>query len=178
MRVLICPASTHGATAEIGRKLADVLRRFGLDVDVAQPEHIRDLHRYDGFVLGSAIYRGTWKSEALALIDEHAEVIAASPTWLFSSGPITEDEPFQPLRPDEESKLMAATGAREHRLFGGRLEIDELSFTERWLARWVKARSGDARPWAEIEEWAIHIAADLMNDPHSGAAPTDESTST
>lgn len=178
MRVLICPASTHGATAEIGRRIADVLRRFGLDVDVAQPEHIRDLHRYDGFVLGSAIYGGRWKQEALTLIEEHAEVIAALPTWLFSSGPIMEDEPAQPLRPDEESKLMELTGAREHRLFGGRLDIDGLSFTERWLARWVKAKSGDARPWAEIEEWAIHIAALLVNDRQTGTASTDESTST
>jgi menaquinone-dependent protoporphyrinogen oxidase len=158
--------------------LADVLRRYGLDVDVAQPEHIKDLYRYDGFVLGSAIYRGKWKQEALDLIEEHSEVIAASPCWLFSSGPIMENEPSEPFRPDEEAKLMAATGAREHRLFGGKLDIDELSFTERWLARWVKAKSGDARPWVEIEEWAIRIAAELTSDELPRISPTDDSTST
>lgn len=176
MRVLICPASTHGATAEIGRRLADVLRRYGLDVDVAQPEHIKDLHRYSGFVLGSAIYRGKWKQEALDLIDEHTEVIAASRCWLFSSGPIMEGEPSEPFPPDEEAKLLAATGAREHRLFGGRLDIDELSFTERWLARWVKVKSGDARPWDEIEEWAIRIAAELTDCGLPDHATTDETT--
>lgn len=161
MRVLVSPASTHGATAEIGRAIAATLRRYGLDVDVAQPEHLHDLRPYSGFVLGSALYRGRWKAEALELLESHAELIGSKPCWLFSSGPIADDEPIEPLAPEEEERLMALTRAREHRLFGGRLDVDRLSAPERWVARWVKVASGDARPWKEIERWAISIAAEL-----------------
>ncbi len=164
MRVLVSPASTHGSTAEIGRAIAETLRRYGITVDVAQPEHIFDLRPYDGFVLGSAIYHGMWKSDAVDLITDHAEVIGATPCWLFSSGPIADDAPSEPLDPEQLDTLLTLTSAREHRLFGGRLDVDTLSFSERWLARWVRVPSGDARPWREIEAWATTIAAELIGD--------------
>lgn len=164
MRVLVCPASTHGGTAEIGRAISDTLRRYGITVDVAQPEHVFDLRPYDGFVLGSAIYRGRWKREAVDLITGHAEVIGATPCWLFSSGPIAEDAPVQPLDPEHLEMLLSTSNAREHRLFGGRLDVDALSFSERWLARWVRVPSGDARSWRDIEAWATTIAAELIGD--------------
>lgn len=163
MRVLVSAASTHGGTAEIGRRIATTLRRFGLDVDVAQPEHITNLHRYDGFVLGSAIYRGRWQNEATDLLEQHREMVSSRPCWLFSSGPIDEGVPAQPLRSGAVEELLAVTGAREHRLFGGRIDLDRLSAPERWLARWVRVRSGDARPWPEIDVWATEIAADLIS---------------
>ncbi len=166
MRVLVSPASTHGATAEIGRRIAETLRHHGLDVDVSQPEHITDLGRYDGFVLGSAIYRGRWKAEAADLLRDHAEIISSRPCWLFSSGPIDERSPLEPLRPELEAELLASSGAIEHRLFGGRLDVERLTQPERWLARWVKVREGDARPWAEIDQWAIGVAAALIAGPN------------
>lgn len=164
-RMLVIPASTHGATAEIGRSIATTLRRHGLDVDVAQPEHITDLHRYDAFVIGSAVYRGRWKSEARAFIEHHREAIRGKPCWLFSSGPVGDGLPQEPLDADEVPYLMATTGAKEHHMFGGRLDIDRLSFTERWLARWVGARNSDTREWPEIDEWAIEIAAIVIAGP-------------
>jgi len=165
MRVLVSAASTHGATAEIGRQMAETLRRYGIDVDVAQPDLITDLHRYDGFVIGSAIYRGRWKPEATTLLREHSEVIRSRPSWLFSSGPVEEGMPAQPMRPDEEATLLSISGARQHHLFGGRLDIPGLSPPERWLARWVKARSGDARSWIDIDRWTERIAAELLAGP-------------
>ena len=165
MRVLVSPASTHGGTAEIGRRIADVLRHHGLDVDVAQPEHLTDLDHYAGFVLGSAIYRGRWKQEAMDMLRDHSEVINSRPCWLFSSGPIAENMPSETLRPGEEAKLLAASGAIEHRLFGGRLDLERLTQPERWLARWARVRSGDSRPWDDIDRWATRVAAELIAGP-------------
>lgn len=165
MRVLVSPASIHGATAEIGQRIAETLRHHGLDVDVVQPEHVANLDRYAGLILGSAIYRGRWKQEARDLVRDRAEVITSKPCWLFSSGPIAENAPSEPLRPDEVADLLAVSGATEHRLFGGRLDIDRLTPRERWIARWVKVRGGDARPWNEIDRWATQIAAELIAGP-------------
>jgi len=165
MRVLISPASVHGATAEIGRSIAATLRENGIDADVTQPELIHDLHPYGGVILGSAIYGGRWKLEALAFIEEHARAIAALPCWIFSSGPITANEPSEPLEANHEAELLALTGAREHRLFGGALDLERLSPTEQGVARWVNVVEGDARDWHEVEAWASRIVAELTSAP-------------
>lgn len=178
MRVLVSPASTHGATAEIGRAIAATLRRFGLDVDVAQPEHLYDLRPYSGFVLGSALYRGGWKDEAQHFIEEHAEVISALPCWLFSSGPVADGQPDTPLDPEEEERLTALTGAREHRVFGGRIDLDRLSEAERSVARWASISDADARSWDEIEAWATHIAAELVSGTQRSSATSDRELTT
>ena len=161
MRVLVVPASKHGATAEIGRAIARRLRANGLDVDVSQPEHLFDLSPYGAFVLGSALYLGKWLDRALHLVDEHADAIRARPTWLFSSGPLGEAKPDEPIHPDALEHLLATTGAIEHRLFGGRLELERLGRTDRFIAKWVGATDGDHRDWDEIDAWVDEIAATL-----------------
>ena len=178
MRVLVSPASTHGGTAEIGRFIASTLRRYGLTVDVAQPEHLFDLDGYNGFVLGSALYLGRWKPEATELIERHAEVIAALPCWLFSSGPIGPGAPETPLDEAEIDRLEDLTNARDHRIFGGRLVIDQLTAPERWIARWVRVPEGDARPWDEIEEWATEIAAAMTKGPVGPERDRDQQSPT
>jgi menaquinone-dependent protoporphyrinogen oxidase len=166
MRILVSPASKHGGTAEIGRAIAKVLRQRGIDVDVTQPEDIRDLSHYDGFILGSALYMGSWLPEAVTFVDEHAEGLKRLPTWLFSSGPLGDARPEEPIRPELVQHLVSATNALEHRLFSGRLDLERLGRTERFIARWVGAANGDYREWDEIAEWVHKIAACL--DPSAG----------
>jgi menaquinone-dependent protoporphyrinogen oxidase len=158
MRVLILPASRHGSTAEIGRAIARSIRDEGIDVDVSQPEHIFDLEPYVGYVVGSALYLGTWLDSALEFVDEHAATLRRQPTWLFSSGPLGAARPQEPIHPELVEHLMATTGARDHRLFDGRLDIERLSRTERFVARWVGAEDGDYRNWDEIDQWSRDIA--------------------
>ncbi len=81
--------------------------------------------------------------------------------WLFSSGPI--GDPPRP-GPDDAVRLdeiMAATGAREHRVFAGRLRREDLGLPERVVVRATGAADGDRRDWAEVEAWARGIAAAL-----------------
>lgn len=161
MRVLVMPASKHGGTAEIGRAIARTLRSEGIDVDVSQPEHMFDLSPYAAHIIGSGLYMGNWLDGAVTFVDEHGEALRRKPTWLFSSGPLGPAKPEEPVRPEVIDHLMEASGAREHRLFGGRLELDRLGRTERFIARWVGAEDGDFREWDEIEAWAKDIARQL-----------------
>lgn len=161
MRVLVMPASKHGATAEIGRAITKTMREAGIDVDVAQPDHMHDLTVYRGFVLGSALYLGKWLPAATRFIRRFDAEIRSHPTWLFSSGPLGEGHPDVPIMPEVLADLMARTDAVEHRLFAGRLELDRLRGTDRFLAKWVGAPEGDYRPWPEIEAWAAAIAEQL-----------------
>ncbi len=166
IRVLVVPASKHGGTAEIGRAIATRLRAGGLDVDVAQPEQLHDLSIYGGFVIGSALYLGTWLPSAATFVRAFDTEIRQRPTWLFSSGPLGPGHPEEPIMEDVLTDLMETTGAVQHRLFGGRLEIDRLERTDRFLAEWIGVPEGDYREWDAIEEWAGQIATEL-----SQAAP-------
>src|SRR5690606_10318919 len=69
MQVLVTVASRHGSTREIGEVVAEVLRNSGFDVDVADPDEVEDLDRYDAVVLGSSVYLGRWAASARALVD-------------------------------------------------------------------------------------------------------------
>lgn len=174
MRVLISPASKHGGTAEIGRAIARELRKRGIDVDVTQPEDIYDLDRYEGFVIGSALYMGSWLPNARRFVEDHRDAISRKPTWLFSSGPLGSKRPAEPIHADLLEHLLMATGAREHRLFGGRVELERLSRPERFVARWVGVQDGDHREWDDIERWTAAIASSLLGlaEPDHNTAPS------
>lgn len=169
MRVLVSPASKHGGTAQIGREMARVLRDNGIDVDVTQPEDINDLSFYDGFVIGSALYMGSWLPAAREFVHEHRSGLRRKPTWLFSSGPLGDSKPKEPIDPDVLASLTESSNAISHRLFGGRLELHRLSRTERFVAHWVGATDGDHREWDEIDRWTVEIAEALK----SKAAPAE-----
>jgi menaquinone-dependent protoporphyrinogen oxidase len=163
MRVLVSAASKHGATAEIAERIGAVLRRSLAQRDpevevVVRPAHeVGRLDGFDAFVLGSAVYMGHWLEAARDLVRRNAETLTGRPVWLFSSGPIGD-----PPRPDEQpvdvGEATAATRARDHRLFAGRLDKQRLGFGERAMVLAFRAPEGDFRDWAAIEAWAGGIA--------------------
>ena len=162
MSVLVTAASKHGATSEIADAIARSLEQRGLDAEVIYPSDVGDVSRYDAVVLGSAIYMGRWLEPAKRFVDEHADALAARPTWLFSSGPI--GDPPKPAAQElaDLDEIVTRIGAREHRLFTGRLERSRLSLPERLVVRAVGASDGDGREWDEIAAWAGRIADELQ----------------
>ncbi len=161
MTVLVAAASKHDATWEIAQAIGHALEVKGFGVDVRRADEVHDVTSYDAAVLGSAVYMGKWLATARRLVEDHAAELSARPTWLFSSGPIG-----SPPKPDEEQAvdvdaIVAQAGAREHRLFAGRLDRSGLGLAERAVVRAFRAPDGDFRDWAEVESWADGIAAAL-----------------
>jgi len=58
--------------------------------------------------------------------------------------------------------------AREHRLFGGKLDKSRLNWCEKIAVGGAHANEGDYRDWSAIREWAATIAQQLRRAP-SGA---------
>jgi menaquinone-dependent protoporphyrinogen oxidase len=171
MRVLISTASKHGSTAEIGEAIGRVLRSAGLETIVMAPEKVASLGPYDAVVLGSAVYVGRWMDSATAFAKRHEIVLKRRPVWLFSSGPLGEPpQPIDHLAEVNETKVRL--GARDHRVFTGRLDRNSLGLVERAMTAAVKAPSGDFRDWDDVEDWAGDIAAALTLDtaPYRPAA--------
>ncbi len=158
--ILIAVASRHGATDEIAHEIADELRTQvpGAAVEVRDAAEPGDLSGVDAVLVGSAVYLGRWLPVARDLLVSHRAELAAVPVWLFSSGP-TGDRAVDELA--EVTAGGATVGARGHRVFSGRLDRGELSFTERLAVRIAHAAPGDFRDHAAIRSWAAEVAADL-----------------
>lgn len=169
MRMLVSAASKHGATAEIaetiGEALREALENSGNEdavIDVIPPERVSSVEDYDAVVLGSAVYMGRWLESARELANSSAGALAERPTWLFSSGPVGD-----PPRPSEGEavdvgEILDSTGARDHRVFSGRLDKSGLGFAEKAVMVAVRASEGDFRDWEAVREWAQEIAAALL----------------
>jgi menaquinone-dependent protoporphyrinogen oxidase len=160
-RVLVTAATRHGSTMEIAEAIGRTLGEQGFPVTVEAVDSVSQIDAYEAIVIGSGVYMGRWLEPARTFVDRHAVGLRDRPTWLFSSGPIGD-----PPRPDVEDavnvdELMAATGAKGHRLFAGKIDRHRLGFGERALLRAVGAKDGDYREWDAISGWALAIARAL-----------------
>jgi menaquinone-dependent protoporphyrinogen oxidase len=160
MRVLVTAATKYGATAEIAQAIAEVLGEHGLEATVLPPEQVEGVDGYDAVVVGSAVYAGHWLKPARELVERHAGDLASRPVWLFSSGPVG-DPPKPEEDPVDVGETLAATKAREHRVFAGKLVRKQLSFPERAIVAALHVPEGDFRDWTEVRQWAAGIASTL-----------------
>jgi menaquinone-dependent protoporphyrinogen oxidase len=108
---------------------------------------------------------GRWLEPARRFVHEHAGELRRLPTWLFSSGPIGDPPRPAETEPAGLDELVESAGAREHRVFAGRVERSRLSLPERAVMRVVRSQDGDFRDWHDIRAWARDIAAALSPQP-------------
>ena len=160
MRVLVTAASKHGATWDIAQLLADELTDLGLDAVAARPEDVLSVDPYDAVVVGSAVYVGRWMPAARTFVQQNSAALGRRPVWLFSSGPAG-DPPKPEGDPVDVAELMSLSGAREHHVFGGRIDRHLLGIGERLAVTAVRASGGDFRSPADVSAWAAHIARSL-----------------
>jgi menaquinone-dependent protoporphyrinogen oxidase len=169
VKVLISVASKHGATEEIGERIAERLCARRIDAHVIPPTSHPKVETYDACIIGSALYMGRWMKEAKEFVAANVEELRERPVWLFASGPVmfSSDGPVANIVDDpadlaEGDRVMASIGARENKLFAGRLQKDGLNFGERAVVRMIHSPWGDYRPWQEIDQWADSIARELI----------------
>jgi menaquinone-dependent protoporphyrinogen oxidase len=171
-RVLVAYASKHGATRGIAERVAETLRRAGLDATLQAVATAGDPAGYDACVVGSAAYLGSWLAEATAFMREHRQVLATRPIWLFSSGPTgceTTDAKGRDVValsvPKEIAEFEHAVHPRGHRVFFGKVELRQHGFLGRLAASlpasWMAGVEGDFRDWPAIDAWAEGIAREL-----------------
>jgi menaquinone-dependent protoporphyrinogen oxidase len=160
-RTLVVYASKHHSTAEIAEAIAGELRGAGVNVDIAEAGQLEDLSPYRTVVLGSAVYMGRWRPEARRFLKKHHRELAEREVWLFSSGPVGEDQADEGrfVVPPFAKRQGTRIGAREHVVFGGRVATDSKSFIARSMAEKMSEEERDLRDWDEIRAWARKIAS-------------------
>jgi menaquinone-dependent protoporphyrinogen oxidase len=161
MHVVVTAASKHGATREIASWIAEALNGAGVEAALREPGQIETLDGIDAVVIGSGVYAGHWLKEATTFVDHFGPAFATRDVWLFSSGPA--GEPLKPEGdPADVEPMRAATHAREHRVFAGRIDRSTMGFAERAIMAALRVPEGDWRPRPAIEAWAREIAATLI----------------
>jgi menaquinone-dependent protoporphyrinogen oxidase len=166
-----------GGTAGIAEAIGQTLRRCGHHVDVTDTAAVTDLTKYGAVVVGSAIYFGRWRPEAVAVLRLLADSNDPPPVWLFHSGPVGPDKDVQQPVPRAVARLARRLGAEPPKTFAGRLERQSArGLLARWMAR--SKMSGDSRDWAAIKQWTvgIHDTLQTAGRPGPGLANLDDWT--
>jgi len=163
--ILIAYATKYGSTAEIAEKIGQTLRDIGWRTDVRAAEEVRDLNGYKAVIIGSAVYAGTWRKEAVDLLTTHAAQLAQRPVWLFSSGPTGTGDPSELMKgwhfPEAQRPIADHIQPRDIAFFHGHLNLKRMSLPEKMLVKAMKAPTGDFRDWTAITTWANGIAEAL-----------------
>ncbi|MCY1157286.1 MAG: flavodoxin [Citricoccus sp.] len=169
LRVLIGYASAHGSTAQIGQRIAKVLERDGLTVEVLPLQQAPSPEGYEAVVLGSAIHDQDWLPTAAEYTTRHAEALRDRPVWLFSVG-MTSALPRWIRRSAHASQdrrlahaLRDVVCPRGHLLLSGVATPGQFPRWVGTLFRVLGAHFGDYRDWARIEAWAQEIAGELQS---------------
>jgi len=163
-QVLVAYATKYGATAEIAEKIGEELRQVGLPTDVLSIDRVGDLSTYKAVVLGSAVYIGQWRKEAVKFLKANETVLAGKLVWLFSSGPTGEGDPVELAQgwqfPGKLQPIADRIEPRDIAVFHGAVDVNKLNRIERWMLKNVKAPVGDYRDWEAITAWATGIVAE------------------
>jgi menaquinone-dependent protoporphyrinogen oxidase len=162
-KILVAYASKHGSTGEIAQTIGESLRELGHQVDVFDVEAVKNISAYQAIVLGSAVYAGRWMKEAVSFLRTHQ--VSDTPLYIFSSGPIGDDEPQELLDgftlPEVVKTLIQPLKVRDIQVFHGKIDIRKLSIAELMLFKSVGAQTGDYRKWDRIKAWAQKIGNEL-----------------
>ena len=161
-RVLVVYGTKYGATAGIAEKIGQVLQEAGLAVDVKPAGDAGDVSSYQAVVLGSAVYIGRWRKEAVNFLKTNEQALAQQPVWIFNSGPLGEGDAAEqagdvPLRKGL-GQIADRIKVRDVAVFFGAVELAKLNPLERWMFKNVKSPIGDFRDWDAITAWATGIA--------------------
>jgi menaquinone-dependent protoporphyrinogen oxidase len=158
--ILVAYATKMAGTKEIAEAIGERIRSAAHEVVVLDAADVTTVAPYKAVVLGSALYAGRWRPEAVKLLKRNADLLAHKPVWLFHSGPLGPEQVPQ-RAPRKVRELAARIGAEEPATFGGRLTPDTaVGFLAKKMAQGPVA--GDYRDWEAIELWAYKIAQQLV----------------
>ena len=180
VNVLIAYASTHGHTAKICRRIADVLQSDDLDVDLCDlgAGDDPDPRDHDGIIVAASIHKGTHQHETTRWVRRRRDALAGRPT-AFVSVSLTAAEDTDEAREFTQGALhdfAVETGWTPDRAvaFAGALQYREYDFFTRTLMRLLMRRGGhptdtshdyDYTDWDAVAAFAKDFDNNLPSQP-------------
>jgi menaquinone-dependent protoporphyrinogen oxidase len=164
-KILVAYDSKHGATAEIAYRIFSSLQQEGHEAELLSLEKKTDPAPYDIIILGSAIYIGQWRKNAIKFLKKNEQLLSAKKTWIFSTGPTGEGETEVLLKgwkyPDNLKDIFEKIAPEDMIIFHGSIDEDKLNKLEKLAIKMVKAPVGDFRDWQAVDDWVKKISESL-----------------
>ncbi len=164
-KILVAYASKYGATAEIAEKIGATLKQAGLTIEVRLAEQVKDVTPYAAVVLGSAVYAGMWRKEAVEFLETLEPQLADRAVWFFSSGPTGIGDPSETMKgwrfPEAQQSIANRLRPHDIAFFHGFINLKKINLAEKMIVKGIKAPTGDYRDWNAITTWATSIAEAL-----------------
>ncbi len=158
-KVLVAYTSKYGSTGGVAEAIGKELCKKDLTTDVALAGNAGDVGSYQGAVIGGAVYKGKWMSEAADFVKKNRDALSRMPVAYFLVG-MTMSQPTEEnriralsyidpvLRAVPEIKPIAIG------LFAGALDYSKLSWVEKTIMKARGTAEGDYRDWKGIRAWA------------------------
>jgi menaquinone-dependent protoporphyrinogen oxidase len=165
-RVAVVYATAACSTAGIAQRIADVLQRAGCAVRCLPAGAELELRKGEALVLGSAVHDMAWLPPAVDVL-RRAAASGPGDVWCFSVGAVHPRGRVTRALAAIEARRVGALfprglAVRDHRVFGGIVQMAGVPLWGRVFFRMVGGRPGDHRDWAAVEAWATGIAEALV----------------
>lgn len=163
--ILVTYASRYGSTAEIAQKIAEVIAGQGLKADISEVKEVHTLKPYRAVVLGSAVYIGKWRKDAIRFVKMFEKDLSERKVWIFSTGPTGKGDPAKLLEgwdmPTTLKPAVERIKPEDIAVFHGALDMNKLNSIHRYMVKKIDAPVGDYRDWEHVSQWAKKIASRL-----------------
>ncbi len=179
-RILVAYASRCGSTGGVAEAIGRELCQGGARVDVRLVNHVKDVSPYRAVVVGSAVRRGAWLSEAVEFVEKHKKDLDKRPVAYFLTCIALSQPSAQTWRKatkymDLVLREVPEVIPRDKGMFAGVLDYDKISLIMRMIMR-SKMRDkgikpGDYRNWKQIRAWARGLRGRLAVKTSAGLRP-------
>ena len=177
--ILIAYDSEFGTTGEVADAIGEVFCQEGHTVDTKWVRHVKDVHKYDAVVIGSAIHYDTWMSEATEFVTANQHILHTLPvsyffTCLVLSQHTEKAEQKATAYAEKLSSLVPHVTPVSVGRFAGVLDYSKMSFFYRQIFKVgmsiIGVQEGDYRDWRAIRSWANNVHHILTGEHISARA--------
>jgi menaquinone-dependent protoporphyrinogen oxidase len=157
-RILVAYASLRGSTAEIAQAVGKELQSAGYGVDVVEMRSVSSLESYHAVVVGGPFYMGRI-GDMGKFVARHRDKLKTLPFAAFGVGVAPVEK--KPGAVDNELTILHKTLSPlepvAETIFAGKIDLEKLSFLQKWMVGKVKSPVGDFRDWDTIASWAKEL---------------------
>lgn len=163
MKCLIAYKTKTGSTEEIAQRVAEVLKRKGVDADVVSIDASPDIAGYSRVVLGCPVNGMKLMPEMEAyvtqmVVGKNVPVDLYVVSYMYNKGRAM----WKKAIDKDVSRIASLASAQNTVVFGGRI-AGMLPGFARVLFGIAKDTPLDQRDWGQIESWAADLAARITS---------------
>lgn len=158
-RALVTYATRAGSTVDVAAAIGETLSTHGYAVDVKPVKESPPVAGYQVVIIGSAIRMGHWLPEAVNFVETHQETLHQLTTAFFTVHMMNlgDDETSRKNRLAYLDPVREILVPQHEVFFAGKMDLAQLSFLDRLIAKAVKSTNADRRDWSAIRNWTNQI---------------------